>query len=33
MSNKNFFKFLIETLITFASVMMLGYMTLIILSY
>lgn len=33
MSNKNFFKILIETMITFASVMMLGYMMLIILSY
>ena len=33
MSNKKLFKILIETMITFASVMMLGYITLIILSY
>lgn len=33
MSNKDFFKIFIETMITFASVMMLGYITLIILSY
>lgn len=33
MSDKELFKILIETMITFASVMMLGYMTLIILSY
>lgn len=33
MSDKELFKILIETMITFVSVMILGYMTLIILSY